>query len=389
MDQILQVPYVKRAEEIGREVAALYADAVDRDARFPVEAVEALKASGMLGIMVPREDGGEGASIHDITASCSALARHCSATGMVFAMHQILVANLIAGKGASRWHREFLERLCAEQLLLASATSEEGIGGDIRTSVCAVEIRNGNAELDKRGTVISYAQHADAILVSARRAPDAASWDQVLLVALASQYELLRTAPWDALGMRGTCSEGYRLRVSAPQEQICPLPFADIAARSLVGISHLLWSSVWHGIAADAVCRAQNFAKLRARQNPKAPLPGAIRVAEAVERLQLLRSNIVNAAKAYEEVLDKDSESDTARHTVLMNSLKVSSSRLAVEIVGKALLVCGLAGYRNDSPHSISRHLRDAYSSILMVNNDRIEHNIAQLLLMSKVDCTL
>jgi acyl-CoA dehydrogenase len=108
-----------------------------------------------------------------------------------------------------------------------------------------------------------------------------------------------------------------------------------------------------------------------------------------VERLQLLRSNIVNAAKAYEEVLDKDSESDTARHTVLMNSLKVSSSRLAVEIVGKALLVCGLAGYRNDSPHSISRHLRDAYSSILMVNNDRIEHNIAQLLLMSKVDCTL
>jgi len=36
------------------------------------------------------------------------------------------------------------------------------------------------------------------------------------------------------------------------------------------------------------------------------------------------------------------------------------------------LLICGIAGYRNDHPHSLTRQLRDAYGAALMVNNDRI-----------------
>ena len=34
--------------------------------------------------------------------------------------------------------------------------------------------------------------------------------------------------------------------------------------------------------------------------------------------------------------------------------------------------VAGIAGYRNDSPYSVCRHLRDAYGASLMVANDRI-----------------
>ena len=43
-----------------------------------------------------------------------------------------------------------------------------------------------------------------------------------------------------------------------------------------------------------------------------------------------------------------------------------------MDIVGKAMLICGIEGYRNDSPHSLGRHLRDAHGAALMVNNDRI-----------------
>jgi acyl-CoA dehydrogenase len=43
-----------------------------------------------------------------------------------------------------------------------------------------------------------------------------------------------------------------------------------------------------------------------------------------------------------------------------------------VDIVSKAMLICGIAGYRNDSKLSIARLLRDAYGAALMVNNDRI-----------------
>ena len=42
-------------------------------------------------------------------------------------------------------------------------------------------------------------------------------------------------------------------------------------------------------------------------------------------------------------------------------------------------LVAGLAAYRNATPYSLGRHLRDAHSAALMVNNDRILANTAQL----------
>ena len=69
-----------------------------------------------------------------------------------------------------------------------------------------------------------------------------------------------------------------------------------------------------------------------------------------------------------------------------MNNLKISASRLAPEIVGGALGVCGIAAYRNDSPYSVGRHLRDAYSAALMIGNDRIFSANAAMLLVHKDD---
>jgi acyl-CoA dehydrogenase len=40
--------------------------------------------------------------------------------------------------------------------------------------------------------------------------------------------------------------------------------------------------------------------------------------------------------------------------------------------VQRAMLICGIQGYRNDSKLSLGRHLRDATGAALMVNNDRI-----------------
>jgi acyl-CoA dehydrogenase len=50
---------------------------------------------------------------------------------------------------------------------------------------------------------------------------------------------------------------------------------------------------------------------------------------------------------------------------------------------------CGLSGYRNDGDFSVGRHLRDALSAPLMINNDRILTNIATASLMSGVPASL
>ena len=62
---------VSEARRIGEEVAAKWADEVDRDGRFPAETVAALRTSGLLGAMVPARWGGAGASGSSEVASLS------------------------------------------------------------------------------------------------------------------------------------------------------------------------------------------------------------------------------------------------------------------------------------------------------------------------------
>ncbi|MBB3265882.1 acyl-CoA dehydrogenase [Azospirillum sp. OGB3] len=377
------------APEVAAEAAAIagrHADSVDREARFPAEAFAALKEARLLGLMVPRDFGGVGGGLADAAAVAHALAQKCPSSGLIYAMHQIQVACLVRHGQRSDWHRGFLERLAGEQLLLASATTEAGIGGDVRSSACAVsgaggDETGGTFRLEKQATVISYGAEADAILVTARRTADSPPSDQVIVPVLRGQTQLEEIGGWDTLGMRGTRSVGYRLVAEAGRAQILPLPYADISARTMLPVTHILWSSVWLGIATDAVARAAAFIRAEARKRPGTPPPGARRLAEATAGLQAMRGMVRGALARFEEAAEDPDRLTALGFAVAMNTLKTEAAEMVVRIVGQAMLVGGLSAYRNDSPHSLGRHLRDAHSAPLMINNDRILGNTANLLL--------
>lgn len=373
-----------RARHVGSEVAARHADSVDRDARFPREAFDALKQAKLLGAMVPRAHGGEGASIAEIVALCHALGQHCPSTAMIYAMHQIQVACVVRHGRGSAWHRSLMERLAGEQLLLASATTEAGVGGDVRSSVCAVERNGERFRLEKNASVISYGADADGILVTARRAPDAPASDQSIVAVLKADYTLERTSGWDTLGMRGTCSDGFVLRASGDIAQVMPASYAEISAQTMLPTTHLTWAGVWLGIASDAVARARAFIRVEARRKPGTTPSGAMRLAETVNLLQLMRANIVSATRDYQRAMESLETLTSLAFAVEMNNIKIGSAQMATRVINHALLVCGLAGYRNDGPYSVTRHLRDAHSAAVMINNDRILANSAGLLLALK-----
>ncbi|MCJ9748380.1 acyl-CoA dehydrogenase family protein, partial [Neorhizobium sp. SHOUNA12A] len=247
-------------------VAAEFAERVDHDGRFPREAVDAMKAERLIGIQIPVAFGGEGASITEIAEVCSILGQSCASSAMVFAMHQIKVSSLVVHGADSAWHMDFMRELADRQLLVASATTEAGIGGNMRNSICAIEVDGDTCRLTKDATVISYGAHADVIMITSRSNEKAAPTDQVMTVFKQGQYTLQKTVDWDTLGMRGTCSDGFLFNGEAPSVQIFPKPFAEIAAQSMLATSHLLWSAVWYGIAADAVLRAQAFVRAAARK---------------------------------------------------------------------------------------------------------------------------
>ena len=377
--------WLAAARAVGIETASRHANEVDAGARFPVESFAALKARKLLGIMVPTSEGGAGAGIADVVSICHALGQYCASTAMIYAMHQIQVSCVVRHGGASDWHRKFMKRLAAEQLLLASATSEAGVGGDVRSSICAVEESGGRFALAKQATVISYGANSDGILVTARRTPASPASDQVIVVVPRDDSVLEQESEWDTLGMRGTCSNGYHLKASGEMAQVIPTPYADVSAQTMLPTSHLVWSALWSGIATDAVARARAYVRAEARRKGGTPA-GAWRLAEAASLLQLMKSNVVAALRQYEAALGSEDRLSSLAFAVAMNNLKTGSSQMAVQVINHALLICGLAGYRNDTPFSLGRHLRDAHSAALMVNNDRILANTGNLLMALRED---
>jgi acyl-CoA dehydrogenase len=366
-------------------VAAQYAAAVDAGSRFPDEAMTAARAERLLSIAVPRELGGESAGIAAVVDVCYALGRACSSTAMIYAMHQTKLACLVRHGRSSPWHQLFLRRLCNEQMLLASSTTEGQSGGDIRNSSAPIMRDGSRIALERQATVISYGKAADAVVTTARRSADAASTEQVLVTFLKQDYTLEPLVGWDAFGMRGTCSEGFKLVASGSSEQILPIGYDKIHAQTTMPVAHLVWSAAWAGIATAAVERARAFVRKAAQRSGGTLPPAAAHLTRANASLRTLRSLITAAVQRFEAAADDPAALETVDFQTGMNLHKVNASELAVATVMSAMQTCGLSGYRNDGEFSIGRHLRDILSSPVMISNDRILANIGAASLLSGV----
>ena len=374
------------AAAIAADVAAPVADQVDAEGRFPKEAIDALRGAGLLSAYVPTEFGGAGASLQEIGAIVNTLARACSSTGMVYAMHQIQVASLVRHGSSPELVAYLRDQVVGQQALLASATTEQGIGGDVRSSSCAVELDvdsgGDRIRLAKQSPVISYGEHADAVLATARRTPDSPAGDQVLVLCDRPGLELEPVSEWNALGMRGTCSRGFVLRVEAPSWSVLPAAYAEISSRTMLPVSHILWAHLWLGIAQQATAHAHSAVRTESRRKVGTTPASALQLAELLAVLLPFEAMVARSVERFDR-LDVDSdELASMPYAIEANSLKVAASDGALEVVNRAMRICGMAGYRENSELRLGRLLRDVHSAGVMISNDRILANTAQLLLV-------
>src|SRR5947209_3680342 len=282
--------FLASIRSIADDVAAAHADAVDRDARFPQEAVDALREAGALSALIPERLGGGGASLEVVARACFELGRRCSTTAMVFAMHQIQVGTIVRHLEPGSWFDSYLRELSEKQRLIASVTSEVGTGGDMGRSIAAVTAGAGGAlSLEKQAPTVSYGAHADDLLTTVRRSPEAEPNDQVMVLHRAADTELEPAGTWDTIGMRGTCSPGFVVRARFGAEQVLGTSFQMMMNESIVPLSHVLWSFVWLGIATEAFERGRSFVRAAARRKPGEPVPAAHSLSRVMAELSLLR----------------------------------------------------------------------------------------------------
>ena len=340
------------AQRIARvaAIAAADADNVDREARFPQAAITAAKGNKLLGILVPREFGGEEASIFDVTDMCYALGRACSSAAMIYAMHQVKVACVVRHGRGNAWQEAFIRRIASEQMLLASSTTEGQGGGNVRSSEAAIE-RNGDAiSLERDATVISYGAEADGLVTAARRAGDAAASDQVLL---ALRQGRLRADAHHELGHAGHARHLQRrlhaARRAALPTRSCRSPTSASMPRPWCRTR--ICAGRRRGPASPSAA-VERRASVHAQGRPRRQRPDCRRA----PRISPRRRPSQQAAGA-----DHDHGRDVRRHAnsttralgaldfqSAINLLKVDASELAGEIVMSALRATGLSGYRND-----------------------------------------
>jgi acyl-CoA dehydrogenase len=154
----------------------------------------------------------------------------------------------------------------------------------------------------------------------------------------------------------------------------------------MLPVSHIVWASLWVGIATAAVGRARAYVRGEARKSPGKTPAASVRLAEVVSKLQGMRATVNDSVRDYESVMGDADSLSAMNFAIRMNNLKLACSTAVVDIVGQAMLICGMSGYRNDSKSSLGRLLRDAYGAALMINNDRIYGANASMLLVSKDD---
>lgn len=363
-------------------VAGEHADEADRAARFPGEALAAMRRGGLLGLMVPAEFGGGGGALTDLVDATIALGRVDLSVAMIFAMHcqQVVTVDRCGG---DRLRRALLPAVADGKAYLASVTTERGKGGHLLTSESPTERLHDALRIDRDAPIVTGGLHADGYLVTVR-SPGAASPTQVDLVyAARDQLEVEPRGEWQPLGMRATESTPLRLAGTVPEWQVVGErgAFHAIATQVFAPLAHVGWAAAWLGTAAGAYARVVRHIRSPSGRRQFDPSSDLLLVRLAATRARL---EVVNALlRRVVDLLDARADLSAAPAQLLVNTLKTGAADECFRAVDELVELTGLRhGYLPSSPLRLERAFRDLRSASLNYGNDRLRLASGALALM-------
>lgn len=383
----------------------------DREGSFPHENFVDLHRSGYLALTIPREFGGGGASILEMTLAQERLARGDAATALGASMHLSILGRLggavLAGETAEMggWTRERYGRVARAVIdngaLINSAASEPESGSPSRGGRPATTAVPCHADapdsfvITGRKTYTTMAPALHFIIVSATiDAPGGPEAGQFLLERGLPGLRVEET--WDSVGMRASGSHDLVLEAvrvpetallsrrpysrtngaaaeggapeppsGAPTEPSSPAAEGGRAsgAGPPLGAG---WAALIPAVYLGVATAARNTAVDFARQRRPQPLGGkSIGELPAVQRLlgeievalTEARALLFGTAEAWCEA--------PHRHAVLLPLLgtaKYVVTNRAVEIADKAMRVVGGAGLAR--AHPVQRYYRDVRAGL-------------------------
>ena len=145
------------------------AQEVDEDERFPAETVKKMAKLGMMGMYIPKEYGGQGASYLSYIMAVEELSKVCGTTGVILSAHTSLCVNPIYDFGTEAQKKKYLPKLCSGEWLGAFGLTEPGAGtdaGGVKT-MAVLDEKGENYILNGSKIFITNAGFADVFIIIA------------------------------------------------------------------------------------------------------------------------------------------------------------------------------------------------------------------------------
>ncbi len=339
-------------------LAREHAAAVDADARFPAEAVAALRESGLLGLTIPREYGGLGAGPAEFVEVVRDIAAACGSTAMVYLMHMSAAMTVAAAPPESE--PDLPARLADGRALGTLAFSEPGSRSHFWAPVSQAKRSDGAVQLSAAKSWVTSAGYADLYVTSTLSADAQGAIDLYAVAGDAAGVAV--TGAFRGMGLRGNASAPMRfdavvgdgLRLGSAGGGF------DLMTGTVMPWFNLGNAAVSHGLASaavDAAVKHVSGARLEHAGQVLADLPTIrARVAQMSLRNEAAGSYLRSAAASIA------APDDTTPLYVL--GVKALANDNALTVTDDAMRVCGGAAF--SSHLQVDRYFRDARAGHVM-----------------------
>jgi alkylation response protein AidB-like acyl-CoA dehydrogenase len=253
-------------QEAIREVAGQLADDFatraadhDRDGSFPFENYDKMREAGYLGLSVPEELGGMGASLLEMCIAQERLAMGCPSTALAVTMHVSPIGQLstLWQAGVRPELEDFLRDAAAGKVVYASMAAEPGYSILTDSSTIATKVEGG---FKLNGRKIFGTNNAVCTHFATMSRYEDPERGPLLMFSVVPRYEpgITFSNTWDTLGMRATQSNDFTLEdvFVADEAVFHTLPVGHFDAtlvKTVWGWSMPVFGSVYLGAALGAV----------------------------------------------------------------------------------------------------------------------------------------
>ena len=345
------------------------AAAVDREHRFPAEAVRGARELDLMGILVPPEYGGAGLDHLAFTICIEELARACASTAVIVDVHNSVATEPILLFGTEEQRRAWLPRLAAGEILGAFALTEPSSGSDAASLKTTAQRYGDEYVLNGTKVFITIVGEAGMYLVFARTGPDERAAGVSCFIVPADTPGLRPGQVFKKMGLHGSPTGELILedaRVPAANLLAPEGRGFRVAMRALdsgrIGISGQAL-----GIAQAALEEALAFTREREQfGQPVARFQGVgFMLADMATRVVASRQLAYHAASLCSAGKPFTQEASMA---------KLFCTDTAMEVAIDALQLAGGYGYISELP--FERHFRDAKALQIYEGSNQIQRQV-------------